>query len=64
MAGLECGPQQVFGGPVGVNWYQEYIDIGHDVRGILGQWGHHYPDQVSSHDGIGSGNGREARQHD
>ena len=54
-------PHQVFGGPVGVNWYQEYIDAGYDVRGILGQWGHHYPDQVSSHDGIGSGNGLEAR---
>ena len=55
-------PHQVFGGPVGINWYQDYIDSGFEVRGILGQWGHHYPDQVSSHDGVSSGNGLEARQ--
>ncbi len=54
-------PHQVFGGPEGVNWYQEYIDAGFEVRGMLGQWGHHYPDQVSSHDSITSGNGLEAR---
>ena len=54
-------PHQVFGGPAGVNWYQEYIDAGFEVRGMLGQWGHHYPDQVTSHDGISSGNGLEAR---
>ena len=54
-------PHQVFGGPAGVNWYQEYVDAGFEVRGMLGQWGHHYPDQVTSHDGISSGNGLEAR---
>ena len=54
-------PHQVFGGPPGINWYQDYIDEGFEVRGILGQWGHHYPDQVSSHDGVSSGNGLEAR---
>ena len=54
-------PHQVFGGPPGINWYQDYIDGGFEVRGILGQWGHHYPDQVSSHDGVSSGNGLEAR---
>ena len=54
-------PHQVFGGPPGVNWYQEYVDEGFSVRGMFGQWGHHYPDQVSSHDGVNSGNGLEAR---
>ncbi len=54
-------PHQVFGGPAGVNWYQHYVDAGFDVRGMIGQWGHHYPDQVSSHDGVSSGNGLEAR---
>ena len=54
-------PHQVFGGPEGFNWYQDYIDAGFEVRGMLGQWGHHYPDQVSSHDSISSGNGLEAR---
>jgi len=54
-------PHQVFGGPTGVNWYQHYVDAGFDVRGMIGQWGHHYPDQVSSHDGVSSGNGLEAR---
>ena len=54
-------PHQVFGGPPGINWYQEYIDEGFHVRGMFGQWGHHYPDQVSSHDGVSSGNGLEAR---
>ena len=54
-------PHQVFGGPPGINWYQEYVDEGFSVRGMFGQWGHHYPDQVSSHDGVSSGNGLEAR---
>ncbi|MBI87565.1 MAG: hypothetical protein CMB67_00840 [Euryarchaeota archaeon] len=53
-------PHQVFGGPPGTNWYQEYIDSGFEVRGILGQWGHHYPDQVSSHEGVDPGYGYEA----
>ena len=53
-------PHQVFGGPLGTNWYQAYVDAGFEVRSILGQWGHHYPDQVSSHDGVDSGYGYEA----
>ena len=28
---------------------------------MFGQWGHHSSDQVSSHDGVSSGNGLEAR---
>ncbi len=53
-------PHQVFGGPPGTNWYQEYIDSGFEVRGIMGQWGHHYPDQVNSHEGVDPGYGYEA----
>ena len=53
-------PHQVFGGPPGTNWYQEYIDSGFEVRGIMGQWGHHYPDQVNSHEGVDPGYGFEA----
>ena len=53
-------PHQVFGGPPGVNWYTYYLDSGYDVRGMLGQWGHHYPDQVSSHEGVDPGYGFEA----
>ncbi|GIS44431.1 MAG: hypothetical protein Ct9H90mP16_15010 [Candidatus Poseidoniales archaeon] len=33
-------PHQVFGGPPGVNWYQEYIDNGLRSRGMIGQWEH------------------------
>ena len=53
-------PHQVFGGPPGTNWYQAYVDAGFDVRGILGQWGHHYPDQVNSHQTVDPGYGFEA----
>ncbi|MAT49332.1 MAG: hypothetical protein CMA27_05825 [Euryarchaeota archaeon] len=53
-------PHQVFGGPPGVNWYQEYIDNGYDVRGMIGQWEHNYPDQWSKHNAQDSGYGGEA----
>ena len=53
-------PHQVFGGPPGTNWYQDYVDAGFDVKGILGQWGHDYPDQWQKHDDIDSGYGGEA----
>ncbi|MEC7757370.1 MAG: CocE/NonD family hydrolase [Candidatus Thermoplasmatota archaeon] len=53
-------PHQVFGGPPGINWYSEYVEYGYEVRGILGQWGHDYPDQWEKHDDIESGYGREA----
>tara|TARA_B100000965_G_scaffold376576_1_gene369995 strand:- start:632 stop:2431 length:1800 start_codon:yes stop_codon:yes gene_type:complete len=53
-------PHQVFGGPPGTNWYQDYVDAGFEVRGILGQWGHDYPDQWQKHDDIDSGYGGEA----
>ena len=53
-------PHQVFGGPIGTNWYQDYVDAGFEVRGILGQWGHDYPDQWQKHDDIDSGYGGEA----
>ena len=53
-------PHQVFGGPIGTNWYSDYANSGYDVRGILGQWGHDYPDQWQKHDDIESGYGAEA----
>jgi len=54
-------PHQVFGGPPGTNWYQTYIDAGFEIRGMLGQWGHHYPDQINSHEGVDPGYGYEAQ---
>lgn len=53
-------PHQVFGGPPGTNWYQEYIDNGYDVAGMIGQWEHNYPDQWSKHNNQDSGYGGEA----
>ncbi len=53
-------PHQVFGGPIGINWYSDYANSGYDVKGILGQWGHDYPDQWQKHDDIDSGYGAEA----
>jgi len=53
-------PHQVFGGPMGYNWYQDYIDAGYEVRGILGQWEHNYPDQWTKHNAQDSGYGGEA----
>ena len=43
-----------------INWYQEYVDEGFSVRGCLAN-GATIADQVSSHDGVSSGNGLEAR---
>lgn len=53
-------PHQVFGGPPGINWYQEYIDNGYDVAGMIGQWEHNYPDQWTKHNAQDSGYGGEA----
>jgi predicted acyl esterase len=53
-------PHQVFGGPPGTVWYQAYEDAGFDVRGMLGQWEHNYPDQWSKHNAQDSGYGGEA----
>ena len=53
-------PHQVFGGPVGFNWYQDYIDAGYEIRGIFGQWEHNYPDQWTKHNEQESGYGGEA----
>ena len=55
-------PHMVFGGPPGVNWYQEYIDNGYDVAGMIGQWEHNYPDQWTKHNAQDSGYGGEAIQ--
>ena len=53
-------PHQVFGGPPGTNWYQEYMDNGYEVAGMLGQWEHNYPDQWTKHNAQDSGYGGEA----
>jgi hypothetical protein len=53
-------PHQVFGGPAGTVWYHAYEDAGFDVRGMLGQWEHNYPDQWSKHNAQDSGYGGEA----
>ena len=53
-------PHQVFSGPVGYNWYQDYINSGFEIRGMLGQWEHNYPDQWSKHNAQSSGYGGEA----
>ena len=50
----------MFGGPPGVNWYQEYIDNGYEVAGMIGQWEHNYPDQWTKHNAQDSGYGGEA----
>jgi hypothetical protein len=49
-------PHQVF------PWYQIFVDAGFDVRGMLGQWEHNYPDQWSKHNAQDSGYGGEAIQ--
>ena len=53
-------PHQVFGGPSGTNWYLDYSAAGYDVRGMLGQWEHNYPDQWTKHNNQDSGYGGEA----
>ena len=55
-------PHQVFGGPSGVNWYLDYSAAGYDVRGMLGQWEHNYPDQWTKHNNQVSGYGGEEIQ--
>ena len=40
--------------------YQMLRDKGLTVRGIMGQWGHNYPDQGEVHSDLGSGYGQEA----
>jgi len=53
-------PHQVFGGPAGTNWYLDYTNAGYNVRGMLGQWEHNYPDQWTKHNNQASGYGGEA----
>lgn len=40
--------------------YQMLREKGLTVRGIMGQWGHNYPDQGETHSNLGSGYGQEA----
>ena len=53
-------PHQVFSGPDGTPWYHQYQDAGYDVRGMIGQWEHNYPDQWTKHNAQDSGYGAEA----
>jgi len=53
-------PHQVFGGPPGTNWYSDYLEAGYEVRGMIGQWGHDYPDQWEKHQESETGYGLEA----
>ena len=40
--------------------YQMLRDKGLNVKGIMGQWGHNYPDQPNIHENMSSGYGAEA----
>ncbi len=40
--------------------YQQLIDAGIETKGLFGQWGHHYPDRIDEHEGLGEGTGAEA----
>jgi len=53
-------PHQVFSSPDGTPWYQIYQDAGFDVKGMLGQWEHNYPDQWTKHNVQETGYGAEA----
>ena len=43
--------------------HQRAIDEGFDVKGMYGQWGHHYPDRVFEHVNLSIGRGGEAYPH-
>ncbi len=53
-------PHQVFSSPDGKPWYQIYQEAGFDVKGMLGQWEHNYPDQWTKHNAQETGYGAEA----
>ena len=53
-------PHQVFSSPDGNPWYQRYEEAGFDVKGMLGQWEHNYPDQWTKHNAQETGYGAEA----
>ena len=53
-------PHQVFGGPIGVNWYLDYSAAGYDVRGNVRAMGAQLPDQWTKHNNQESGYGGEA----
>ena len=36
------------------------VDAGFEVKGLYGQWGHHYPDRSADHANLGPGRGGEA----
>tara|TARA_B100000214_G_scaffold246297_1_gene180768 strand:- start:725 stop:1678 length:954 start_codon:yes stop_codon:yes gene_type:complete len=53
-------PHQVFSSPDGTPWYQIYQEAGFEVKGMLGQWEHNYPDQWTKHNAQETGYGAEA----
>ena len=53
-------PHQVFSSPDGKPWYQIYQEAGFEVKGMLGQWEHNYPDQWTKHNNQETGYGGEA----
>jgi len=40
--------------------HNKMIDSGFEVKGLYGQWGHHYPDRSADHGDLGNGRGAEA----
>ena len=40
--------------------YNTLLDNGYEVKGLFGQWGHHYPDRPSDQNSMPSGEGAEA----
>ena len=40
--------------------YNLFEAKGNEVKALLGQWGHHYPDRPGEHEGLGRGRGAEA----
>jgi predicted acyl esterase len=40
--------------------YKQLQQAGFEIKGLFGQWGHHYPDRPGDHNGMPAGRGAEA----
>ena len=40
--------------------YKQLQTAGFEIKGLFGQWGHHYPDRPGDQNGMSSGRGAEA----
>ena len=40
--------------------YKQLQQAGFEIKGLFGQWGHHYPDRPGDHNGMSAGRGAEA----